>query len=316
MPWQRHPSGGQRMPALPPRHAPPPPLPPRRRSALVHRGRGREAVHPERVPDRLGPLADRRAGAAARLPRPGASGPPGAPWEWPWRTRPRWCSFIIANKLTTAANAIFLQDTAPLYVLLLSPLLLREKPSRSELMAAPIFLLGLSLFFLDQLQPGQLLGNVHRAGLGRGLRAQILGLRAASRRARGALWGNLLAGAERARARAGRPRAHGAGCGLLVFLGVFQLGLAYALFHRGHPPHARGGGLAAHPAGAGAQPGVDLPPRRRAAGPGRWWAAASSCSPRRGARCWAHGARGSPRGPRRRAVGRAAEPAPAPARSA
>ena len=39
-------------------------------------------------------------------------------------------TFILANKLTTAANAIFLQDTAPLYVLLLSPLLLRERPTR------------------------------------------------------------------------------------------------------------------------------------------------------------------------------------------
>src|SRR5688500_15662561 len=56
--------------------------------------------------------------------------------------------FIIANKLTTAANAIFLQDTAPLYVLLLSPFLLKERPTRGELMAVPVFLLGLVLFFL------------------------------------------------------------------------------------------------------------------------------------------------------------------------
>src|SRR5271166_3335901 len=55
--------------------------------------------------------------------------------------------FTVANKLTTAANAIFLQDTAPLYVLVLSPLLLGERPSRSELWSVPLFLLGLGLFF-------------------------------------------------------------------------------------------------------------------------------------------------------------------------
>ena len=164
----------------------------------------------------------------------GRSGPPCAPSRSPWPTRPRWCTFIIANKLTTAANAIFLQDTAPLYVLLLSPLLLREKPSRGELTAAPMFLLGLSLFFLDQLQPGQLLGNVHCAGLGRGLRAHILGLRAVGSEGQGVLiWGNLIAGGACCCPRCGGPAPTVLDVGLLVFLGVFQLGLAYALFQRG-----------------------------------------------------------------------------------
>src|SRR5689334_9625275 len=59
--------------------------------------------------------------------------------------------FVMATKLTTAANAIFLQSTSPVYVLLFSPRLLGERPSRNEKLAVPVFLLGLGIFFLDQL---------------------------------------------------------------------------------------------------------------------------------------------------------------------
>jgi drug/metabolite transporter (DMT)-like permease len=147
--------------------------------------------------------------------------------------------FIIANKLTTAANAIFLQDTAPLYVLLLSPLLLREKPTRGELTAAPIFLVGLSLFFLDKLQPGQVLGNVIALGSGVAFAFTILGLRAASSEGQVVLvWGNLLAGVSVLVPALGGPSPTALDVGLLIFLGVFQLGLAYTLFNLGikHTP--------------------------------------------------------------------------------
>jgi DME family drug/metabolite transporter len=147
--------------------------------------------------------------------------------------------FIIANKLTTSANAIFLQDTAPLYVLLLSPFLLREKPSRSELTAAPVFLLGLSLFFLDKLEPGQALGNAIALGSGVAFALTILGLRAVSAEGSVVLvWGNLLAGVSVLVPALGGPSPTALDVGLLVFLGVFQLGLAYTLFNVGirHTP--------------------------------------------------------------------------------
>ncbi|QRN98616.1 EamA family transporter [Archangium violaceum] len=142
--------------------------------------------------------------------------------------------FILANKLTTSANAIFLQDTAPLYVLLLSPLLLRERPSRGELAAVPVFLLGLSLFFLDQLDPGQFLGNVLALGSGLAFALCILGLRAVGEEGSAVLvWGNIIAGASVLLPALGGPAPTALDLGLLVFLGVFQLGLAYALFQRG-----------------------------------------------------------------------------------
>jgi drug/metabolite transporter (DMT)-like permease len=143
-------------------------------------------------------------------------------------------SFIIANKLTTSANAIFLQDTAPLYVLLLSPLVLRERPSRGELAAVPVFLLGLSLFFLDQLAPGQFWGNVIALGSGVAFAMAILGLRAVGEEGSSVLvWGNLIAGFSVLVPSLGGPSPTALDVGLLVFLGVFQLGLAYTLFHRG-----------------------------------------------------------------------------------
>jgi drug/metabolite transporter (DMT)-like permease len=68
--------------------------------------------------------------------------------------------FITSTKLTTAANAIFLQYTAPIYVVLLAYWLLRERPSRTDWVAMVIIFLGLILFFGDQLSPDGFYGNV------------------------------------------------------------------------------------------------------------------------------------------------------------
>ena len=57
--------------------------------------------------------------------------------------------FVLATKLTTAANAIFLQSTAPLYLLLLGPLLLDEPIRPRDFGFIAAFAAGLSLFFVD-----------------------------------------------------------------------------------------------------------------------------------------------------------------------
>lgn len=142
--------------------------------------------------------------------------------------------FVIANKLTTAANAIFLQDAAPLYVMLLSPLLLKEKPSRSELSSAPVFLLGLALFFFDQLSPGQLLGNGVAILSGVAFALAIIGLRAVGEEGPVTLvWGNLFAGVGVAPFALAGFAPSGADLLVLGWLGVFQLAAAYLLFSRG-----------------------------------------------------------------------------------
>lgn len=68
--------------------------------------------------------------------------------------------FVGANKLTTAANAIVLQFTAPLFIMVLSVLFLHQKFRRADVLAVVFTMAGISLFFFDQLTPGHVLGNV------------------------------------------------------------------------------------------------------------------------------------------------------------
>jgi drug/metabolite transporter (DMT)-like permease len=64
--------------------------------------------------------------------------------------------FALANKKTTAANAIFLQYTAPIYVLVLAPFVLKEKFKWTDLITVAVCLTGMSFFFFDQAPVGDL----------------------------------------------------------------------------------------------------------------------------------------------------------------
>jgi drug/metabolite transporter (DMT)-like permease len=142
--------------------------------------------------------------------------------------------FVTATKLTTAANAIFIQDTAPLWVLLLSPWLLSESPTRGELLSIPVYALGLSLFFLDELSAGQVTGNVIALGSGVAFALSILGLRWLRGEGPAALvWGNFIGAAMALPMWPAGPTPRAVDLGILLFLGVFQLGLAYLCFSRG-----------------------------------------------------------------------------------
>ena len=68
--------------------------------------------------------------------------------------------FITSTKLTTAANAIFLQYTAPIYVVLLAFWFLHEKPSRVDWLSMLIIFIGLTLFFGDKLSTEGFYGNL------------------------------------------------------------------------------------------------------------------------------------------------------------
>jgi len=150
--------------------------------------------------------------------------------------------FVTANKLTTAANAIFIQDCAPLFVLLLSPLILGERATRSELLAAPVFTIGVLLFFADKLTPGQMHGNLVALGSGVAFAFCIMGLR--RMRDGGGLaasaWGNLIAFAVSLPLALQGPAPTAPDFMVILFLGIFQLGLAYAAFSHGvkHVPAA------------------------------------------------------------------------------
>jgi drug/metabolite transporter (DMT)-like permease len=66
----------------------------------------------------------------------------------------------VANKLTTAANAIVLQFTAPIFVMLFSAIFFQYKPSKLDVGACAVVLGGILFFFLDSLSMGGGLGNV------------------------------------------------------------------------------------------------------------------------------------------------------------
>lgn len=68
--------------------------------------------------------------------------------------------FITSTKLTTAANAIFLQYTMPIYVVLLAYWFLGEKPSRTDYISMFVIFLGLMLFFGDELSTDGFYGNL------------------------------------------------------------------------------------------------------------------------------------------------------------
>ena len=68
--------------------------------------------------------------------------------------------FAVANKLTTAANAIVLQFTAPVFVILFMAVPFRKKPTRADVITCLAVLAGVCLFFADGLRAGNQLGNV------------------------------------------------------------------------------------------------------------------------------------------------------------
>ncbi len=128
----------------------------------------------------------RAAGAAARLPLR-------APWAWIGAAAytVMMTSFVAATKLTTAASAIFLQYTSPVYVAILSWPLLRERVTWRDAVACFGVLAGMLLFFGDALTPDARLGNALGVLSGLGAAALPLALRAD----------------QRALARAGAPQA-------------------------------------------------------------------------------------------------------------
>lgn len=150
--------------------------------------------------------------------------------------------FVVANKLTTAANAIFLQSTAPLWLLLLAPALLGERLRRRDLGVMLAMAVGLALFFVGEPSPSAsapepLRGNLVAASSGLTWALTVLALRWLSRDGRGPagmlLLGNLLA------CLACLPLAlpvHGATAAdwaVIAYLGVFQIVAPYLLLGAG-----------------------------------------------------------------------------------
>ncbi len=153
--------------------------------------------------------------------------------------------FVIATKLTTSAAAIFLQSTAPIWVLLLAPLLLGERMERRDLPYIGAASAGLLLVFLGSgdavaSAPRPALGNA--VALASGLFYALLMIflrRLAQQHAGGGdrslpatVLGNALAFFACLPFALPVTGARPADAGSILYLGVLQIGLAYWLFSR------------------------------------------------------------------------------------
>ncbi|MGC4119544.1 MAG: EamA family transporter [Myxococcales bacterium] len=153
-------------------------------------------------------------------------------------------TFVSATKLTTAANAIFLQYTGPAYVLLLSPLVLREKLSRRDVGLVALSLAGMGLFFVGKVEAGSTAGNVLGVISGAFFGGTVVLLRRDATQGSGdampsTTLGNLLAAVLALPFALGPlhetftgPQALTA-LGVLLWLGVVQMGFAYIFFAKG-----------------------------------------------------------------------------------
>lgn len=142
--------------------------------------------------------------------------------------------FVIANKITTAANAIMLQSVSPIFVLIFNAARTKTRPLTSDLWAVSMVLLGVFLFFLSDLAFGNILGNLSALLSGVLLAgayvctADASNLHAAMS---GVLLGHLLS------AVIGLPFLlmtpilfTPSSVVAILFLGIFQLGISYVLF--------------------------------------------------------------------------------------
>ena len=139
--------------------------------------------------------------------------------------------FVAATQMTSAANAILLQYTAPIWVAIFGIWFLGEKPKRIDWITMAAIGVGMALFFSEDLSPSGYLGNLYAILSGISLAWLVLFLRkqAGESALETILLGNALA------ALIGLPfmlrsSPDPLDWGILFFLGVFQLGLPFILY--------------------------------------------------------------------------------------
>src|SRR5215510_9832663 len=146
--------------------------------------------------------------------------------------------FVLATKTTTAANAIFLQYTAPVYLLILEPIIYKEKFRSRDLITVAVCLGGMGLFFVGQLRPQDVAGNLMALASGLFFAVYFLLLRHPRarevNRASSVIYGNTLAVIMTAPwGLATLTSITGHDIAGVAYLGIVQLGVAYTLFTLG-----------------------------------------------------------------------------------
>ena len=143
--------------------------------------------------------------------------------------------FAVANKLTTAANAIVLQFTSPVFIVIFSAIFFGQKIKRNDMYVVVATLIGIALFFFDQLQPGYILGNIVAiaAGIFMAGMFMVVGNLEGDQRFSAVLVGQIftfLVGLPFVIAT--KPEFTTTATVSILILGIFQLGTSYILYVR------------------------------------------------------------------------------------
>ena len=142
--------------------------------------------------------------------------------------------FVVSNTLTTAANAIVLQYTAPIFVCLYLFFIFKKPIPRYDIVATIIIFTGICVFFVDSLtlhvNPAMTLGNTLAvvSGAAFGLIAIVLGQ--ISKYQNVLIFGNLLNVIIAVPFMILNPIGSFLDLGILIYLGFIQIGLSYLLF--------------------------------------------------------------------------------------
>lgn len=144
-------------------------------------------------------------------------------------------TFVIATKTTTAANAIFLQSTAPIYVLIFEPIFNKSKYERINIITVAVCMVGMLLFFVGKLEPGHLEGNIIALFSGMAFAAFFLGMKKndAKFQHSSIFYGNILVAIISIPFLFSLETLTTSDFRMVTFLGVFQIAIAYAFFSAG-----------------------------------------------------------------------------------
>ncbi len=139
--------------------------------------------------------------------------------------------FVFATRMTTAANAIFLQYTAPIYVAIIGRWYLGERALRIDWLVIAVALGGIALFFMDRLTTSGFWGNIVALGSGLSFAGVAIFLRKekAGSPVTSIILGNIIVAVAGLPFMLQSPLGAGGGWRLLL-LGIVQLGLPYVLY--------------------------------------------------------------------------------------
>lgn len=141
--------------------------------------------------------------------------------------------FVSATKLTTAANAILLQYSAPIYIAIFGGWLLNEKAKLRDWITILFVVVGMILFFMDDLGGGSLTGSILAIGAGVAMAFNTMFMRREkhSDPLENVFWGSILTVIVTLPFSLSSVPGRNSIIGLLL-LGVFQLGFSYVLYSK------------------------------------------------------------------------------------